>query len=45
MLHHLFFPMEVFRNVDYRHIFLLEVSVSFTHNPKNGILLIFLTGF
>jgi hypothetical protein len=35
MLHHLFFPTRfLIRNDDYRHIFLLEVRVSFTHNPK-----------
>jgi hypothetical protein len=30
----LVFPMGFFRNDDFKHIFLLEVSVSSTHDPK-----------
>jgi hypothetical protein len=35
MLHHWFFPKGVFTNDDYKHIFLLEFNMSFTHNPKD----------
>jgi hypothetical protein len=30
----LIFPIGVFRNDDYKHIFLLEFNVSFTRDPK-----------
>jgi hypothetical protein len=37
----LIFPTGVFMNDDYRHIFLLEVAVSSTHNPKDIVYSLF----
>jgi hypothetical protein len=42
----LIFPTGVFKNDDYKHIFLLEFNMSFTHNPKDIVYsLFFPTGF